>query len=290
MDTRELQNLWEEALREVLDSTIEEAALAALAFQTKDSIRRIEVYTAYKTRAELADQTGLPYSFSTNPLVLAQRPSISSLSKLWFLYLATYFGKSKTSKWELSKRAIFRNAEEIILVEEILEERNSYFNGLEKMDFFANCNFSNHRKYTKKALLGKNGFINSANYFLNNIYQFNFPEITDFDYTYNRALKIPLFGRMAAFDYICSLCKCNLNVNEPTSMYLKYSTGPRAGFRYLLNLCGSEISSIEDVVQFGNELQEWFQENTEIFLVAQVLEDAICNWQKSPITKSRYFG
>ena len=290
MDTNELQRLWERVLYEVLDSKIDEKALAALSFQTKDSIRRIEVYETYKMRAEIADKNGLPYFFSTNPLVLAQRPSISNLSKLWFLYLATYFGKSLRSKWTLFKRSAFDDNGNVILVEEIIKDKASYFKNLKSFDFFAECQFSNHRKYTKKTLLGENGFINSANYFLDNIYQFDFSKKIDFDHVYNLILNVPSFGRMAAFDYACSLCKCNLNVNEPTSMYLKHSTGPRAGFRYLLNTCGIDLSEIDDIVQAGDEIQKWFQENTEIFLVAQVLEDARCNWQKNPNVQVRYFG
>lgn len=290
MNTKDLQKLWERAIYDVLGSKIEESALAALSFQTRDSIRRIEIYSIYRKRAELADKVRLPYSYSTNPLILAQRPSISNLSKLWFLYLATYFGKSLGSKWTLFKRAAFLNAEGIICVEEIIKDKDAYFKYLRSFDFFAESQYSNHRKYTKKDLLGEKGFIKSANYFLDNISQFNFSRQTDFDRVYNLALKIPSFGRMAAFDYVCTLCKCGLNVAEPNSMYLKYSTGPQAGFKYLLGICGIDLSEIDDIVQTGTEIQEWFQENTTIFIVAQVLEDAICNWQKSPKHEIRYFG
>lgn len=290
MNIQEIQKLWESALREVLDFKMDQATLTALSFQMHDSIRRVEIYTTYKERAEIADEKGLPYYFNTNPLVLSQRPSISKLSKLWFLYLATYFGKSLSSKWLLFKRAAFRNGEEIIFVEEILEEKGLYFKELQNLDFFSDCQFSNHRKYTKKSLYGSNGFIYSANYFLDNIDNFNFSSPTDFDSAYSSALEIPLFGRMAAFDYICSLSKCNLNVEEPNSMYLKHSTGPQVGIKYLLTVCGIDSPEIDDIIQTGNELQQWFQENTGLFLVAQILEDAICNWQKNPNSQVRYFG
>lgn len=290
MSIQTIRTLWEGALREVLGLKLEEVQLETLSFQTYDSIRRVDIYATYRERAELADQRCLPYHFSTNPLVLAQRPSISKLSKLWYLYLATYFGKSSASKWSLFQKAAFRKNREIILVEEILRGKGGYFKELQDLNFFSNCQFSNHRKYTKKSLVGKNGFIGSADRFLDNINQFDFSEQTSFDQAYNSALKIPLFGRMAAFDYICSLCKCHLNVGEPISMYLKHSTGPQSGFNLLLNLCGIEMPSIGDVIQAGDEIQQWFQEKTEIFLVAQVLEDAICNWQKNPNYYKRYFG
>lgn len=290
MDFQQLQMLWVNALNEVLSFQMDDHSLKALSFQTYDSIRRIEVYKTYKKRAEYADSKNLPYHFNTNPLVLAQRPSISKLSKLWFLYLATYFGKSRASNWVLFKRSAFSESMELILVEEILRNRNLYFTELQKNDFFLGSQFSNHRKYSKKSLLGDKGFIHSANYFLDQIGQFNFSESTNFDIAYNRAQKIPLFGRMASFDYICSLCKCNLQVDQPTSMYLKYSTGPQSGFKYLLKLYGLESPDKEVVIQTGDEILEWFRENTEIYLVAQVLEDAICNWQKEPQAQIRYFG
>ncbi len=281
---------WKKAINEVFGFDLPNKNLDVLAQQTKDSISRIQIYKAYKRRALNADENGLSYYQSYVPFVLSQRSSIKSKEKVWLLFLATYFGKSNSSKWELFKRSAFDNSKNLISYSSIEGDREKYFNHLRSFDFYKNANYSNHRKFIAKKLDGDKGFIRSANFLMDNIEDYIFDHPEKFDIVYNSALKIPNFGRMGAFDFTSSLCKCACNVLEPTDLYLKNSTGPLIGIGELLKIGEIENQSKKDKVKLGNDLLVWFIANTNIFMCAQVLEDAICNWQKSPAKYKKYFG
>ncbi len=80
------------------------------------------------------------------------------------------------------------------------------------------------------------------------------------------------FGRTARFDYLAMLAKLNLAAIEPDSTYLQSSTGPLEGARQLFG----HHHSIAQLDQWLIELE------TQLGVGMQVLEDALCNWQKSP--------
>jgi hypothetical protein len=126
-------------------------------------------------------------------------------------------------------------------------------------------------------------------YFVKNINQFSFEHRIDFHSIYKAAQKIPNFGRLAAFDFASSLVKCGLDVAEPESMYGENSTGPMNAIGLLLRLTNRD-SGQKAKLQLCSDLMDWFQRNSNIFMVGQVLEDAVCNWQKNPSTYIWYKG
>lgn len=80
------------------------------------------------------------------------------------------------------------------------------------------------------------------------------------------------FGRMARFDYLTMVGKLGLAQIEPGSTFMQGSTGPLKGARMLFG----ENASAAD-------LDAWLVELGAFLGVGmQVLEDALCNWQKSP--------
>jgi hypothetical protein len=93
-----------------------------------------------------------------------------------------------------------------------------------------------------------------------------------FDDLYRSMHIVVRFGRLARFDYLAMLGKLGLALIQPGSPYLKGSSGPLRGARLLF---GREESSAV--------LDAWIAELDEHLDVGmQVLEDALCNWQKSP--------
>lgn len=290
MNTSVLNKKWKDCLQDLTGIKYDYQIIDTLSLQTIDSIRRIKIYQVYKQQAIIAEKKKLVNYHTSNPLVLCQRQSISRNSKIWIIYLATYFGKSKKSNWTLFRRAAFNKKKEFIKFESISKDKFKYYSYINSFDFFANANFSNHRKYTKKSISGRKGIIRSVEYVLNNISEFSCSTTVSFDTMYKRAFNIPNFGRMATFDFVCMLCKCGMKVEEPLSMYHKHSTGPLKAIEQILMLAGINSPTKEDQIIFGNELLSWFRSNTEISMIAQVLEDAICNWQKSPSDYNHYFG
>jgi hypothetical protein len=92
------------------------------------------------------------------------------------------------------------------------------------------------------------------------------------------------FGRTAKFDYLAMVGKLNLAPIEPGSTYMQGSTGPLTGARLLF--AGNARAALN-----AQDLDRWLVELDEQLNVGmQVLEDAICNWQKSPGVYKHFRG
>ena len=81
------------------------------------------------------------------------------------------------------------------------------------------------------------------------------------------------FGRVARFDYLTMIGKLGIADISPGSTYLSGSTGPLLGARLLF---GNSTLSHSVLNSYLNDL------GMHINVGMQVLEDALCNWQKSP--------
>lgn len=84
------------------------------------------------------------------------------------------------------------------------------------------------------------------------------------------------FGRVAQFDYVAMLGKMGLADVEADCAHLAGATGPLAGARLLLDGTESSTSRPADLEVRLSPVQQALK------ISFDVLEDAICNWQKSP--------
>ncbi len=289
MKIEELEKLWSKAIIEILGKQIDGNKINILAKQTSDSIRRIQIYETYRIKAQEAVKSKKPFLYTSNPFVLAQRSDLNLQNKVWIIYLATYFGKSNKSKWELFNRATFHKDQSIIKFDQINADLDNYFKYLSSFAFFQDCAYSNHRKYTAKKLLGSKGLFRSMEYFVNNVELYSSEDEMEFHEMYLLSQKIPNFGRLGGFDFTSSLAKCRFNIKEPKSMYADHSTGPLQALELLLKLTNNN-SSLASQKQLSSDLMEWFLKHSKIFMTGQVLEDAICNWQKDTRKYIRYTG
>ena len=105
-----------------------------------------------------------------------------------------------------------------------------------------------------------------------------------FDAIYKSMCKVTRFGRTARFDFLAMIGKLNLAPIEPGSAYIRSATGPLAGAKLL-------FGGKKDAVLAGLDIEEWLIElDAELKVGMQVLEDALCNWQKSPGKLERFRG
>lgn len=97
-----------------------------------------------------------------------------------------------------------------------------------------------------------------------------------FDILYQKADALLGFGRMGRFDFLTMLGKLELADIEPAIPYMTGATGPQSGARLLFYgspVAPAKVSILDAIVaEFGQRLG----------LGMQVMEDSICNWQKSP--------
>lgn len=93
-----------------------------------------------------------------------------------------------------------------------------------------------------------------------------------FDHLYRSMDAVTRFGRLARFDYLTMVGKLGLAPIAPGSTYLKGSTGPLAGAHLLFG------------GNYGvDSLDSWLVELAHaLHIEMQAVEDALCNWQKSP--------
>jgi hypothetical protein len=92
-----------------------------------------------------------------------------------------------------------------------------------------------------------------------------------FDLLYDSMEAVARFGRTARFDYLTMVGKLRLAPIEPGSTYMNGATGPVKGAQLLFG--------------GGNpkQLDSWLVDlEAELHVGMQVLEDSLCNWQKSP--------
>jgi Alpha-glutamyl/putrescinyl thymine pyrophosphorylase clade 3 len=102
----------------------------------------------------------------------------------------------------------------------------------------------------------------------------NSPE-SIFDHCYN-AMTVTRFGRLGKFDYLCSLGRLGFANLIPGSAYLVGATGPLAGARMLF---GGRTDARLGATTLEDRLRDL---DAVLHIGMQVMEDSVCNWQKSP--------
>lgn len=96
-----------------------------------------------------------------------------------------------------------------------------------------------------------------------------------FDALYREMDSVHRFGRLAKFDYLTMLGKLDLARIEPGSTYMAGATGPVIGAKLLFG--GDENAMTAQWLD-----AQLLDLDSYLDVGMQVLEDALCNWQKSP--------
>ena len=92
----------------------------------------------------------------------------------------------------------------------------------------------------------------------------------------NEAFAIPRFGRLAKFDFLALLGRMDLAPLKPGSAYLRGATGPLRGARLLVDGDANSRTNPDSL----DEILQRLDQTLDVGM--QVMEDSICNWQKSP--------
>ena len=98
-----------------------------------------------------------------------------------------------------------------------------------------------------------------------------------FNLLYESLNAVSRFGRTARFDYLTMIGKLGLAPVEPGSTYMQGATGPFSGACLLFNGSTEKRTNRSELDSLVAEL------GARLGVGMQVMEDALCNWQKSPI-------
>ncbi|GGC16243.1 hypothetical protein GCM10011325_48800 [Dyadobacter sediminis] len=219
----------------------------------------------------------------------------------WLAFLAVHFGKNKNTQWELVRNVYGGLGNSRIwtwdAVKNNFEEFSNWMEDHE-LELTRAGHFGNHRKYESLKYSSRSGTVHVINSYLDWIGDDHVSRFEGFvnqspedprkifDLLYRSMRRVHRFGRTARFDYLTSIGKLNLVQIEPGRTYLQDATGPVRGSRLLFG--GSSTASISkpDLEELLNLLEA----KLNLPFGMQVLEDALCNWQKSPGTYEYFNG
>ncbi len=268
-----------------------------LAMQIIDSIRRRE-YIFHIRDAKLQKSRMNPNSNSFDPLRAASlHLRAGNLDEAyWLAFLATHFGKHAEDGWSLTRMVYGKLGKGLWSWSEAFKDPDGLSEWLDKnADHLSTVRFSNHRKFESLRAGGANatavvltsyikwirGYGSHASLIsaLHREVGQNPTEV--FEALYNAMSQVTRFGRLGRFDYLTMLEKLGISPIEPGSAYLWHrttapATGPIRGARLLFG--GNVTANIK-----ARDLDKMLIEINQILNVGmQVLEDSLCNWQKSP--------
>lgn len=268
--------------------------------QVIDSIRRVEYVrkiSEIKHSPQRLDGSSLMFDPLRGAVLKAREGDIEEAC--WLVFLSTHCGKNLTTGWRLcgeiygslgqggpwSWQRVTRNV-------------GAFQTWLERNYEALQGRFGNHRKYESIKPGGKGTGAVVASYvswveaggshearISSAIRQAKGDPRFAFAVLYWEMHDVLRFGRIGCFDYLTMLAKLGLAPIEADSTYLiDNATGPTRGARLLFD---GQIDSRtspklldEKLSRLGNALR----------VDMQVLEDSVCNWQKSPSAYQLFRG
>jgi hypothetical protein len=275
-----------------------DAARSSFIEQILESIRRIAYISIIRQR-DIHPERADPSSELFDPLKAALlRNAEGEIDEaFWLTFLSVHFGRHLIDGWQLTRDIYGGDGNAESWTWNNISNNTSEFrswlgrNELRLKNDGTSRRFGNHRKYESLRndstrgtaavfdsyihWIGRNRghllFLRDAQ----NMVGGDPGEL--FHYLYESMQSVTAFGRTGRFDYLTMIGKLGLAPIEPSSPYLTGATGPLRGARLLFggnadaNLGARYLDNC--VVVLGRNLG----------LGMQVLEDSLCNWQKSPI-------
>jgi hypothetical protein len=264
------------------------AARGALAKQMIASVRRIDFTDILKARDVHPDRAN-PESDLFDPhraaLFHARNGDIDEA--IWLIFLSTHFGKHGKYGWQMLRDVYSGLGDGCWTWKRVSAEPKAFRKWLKSKRAEIGGAFGNHRKYESLDVSSEHGtatviesFVelcapSPSGYFTTLVRKTGNDPKAIFDAAYHQ-LKIIRFGRLAKFDFLALLGRMGLAPVEPGSAYLRGATGPLRGVRLLVDGDPKSRSTADNLDNILQRLDQYLN------VGMQVMEDSICNWQKSP--------
>lgn len=261
--------------------------------QLLESIHRVRFISVLSTR-ELSARRADPNDELFDPLkaaILHQRQG-NIEEAFWLVFLFVHFGKHPRAGWHYAREVYGRLGEgnqwDWASTSADPTGFRAWLDAHQedlKPDGTPSC-FGNHRKYESLDAYSPNGTGTTVESYVSWVapprtqQQLMEQALGDaagdsrqaFDYLYRSMNAVTRFGRLARFDYLTLVGKLGLAAIQPGSTYMQGAPGPVRGARLLFG-----------VNDHAKVLDAWLVElDANLNVGMQVLEDALCNWQKSP--------
>ena len=265
--------------------------------QLVESVRRVEYLNVVQQRG-IAHKRGDPASAMFDPLLAAVLASRSGHldEACWLVFLSVHFGRHRTGGWSLARAVYGRMGNAPVwtwdeVSADVLGFRAWLNKSKNELTSVRGAKFGNHRKYESLNAYGDRGtgaavatyvdWILSNGGHAKSLASGSTPR-SDFARLYSEMASVASFGRTARFDYLSMLGELGLAKIEPNSTYLVDSTGPLKGARLLFE--AGDVLSKAALQSMADSLAD------AIGVGMRPMEDALCNWQKSPDTFKPFRG
>jgi Alpha-glutamyl/putrescinyl thymine pyrophosphorylase clade 3 len=252
------------------------------------SLRRLDYTRLIKSR-DISPDRGNPNSDLFEPeraaAHLARNGQIDEAT--WLMFLATHFGQHGRHGWRMLRDVYSGLGSGKWTWNRISNNPQQFRAWLQQNWQQIGGAFGNHRKYETLNPASNNGtasvvesFVqcftpSPSGWFAAIVRSSGNNPHTVFDTAYDN-LTIARFGRLAKFDFLALLGRLDLAPVAPGSAYLSGATGPLRGARLLVDGNANSNSKAKDLDAILQQLDGL------LGVGMQVMEDSICNWQKSP--------
>lgn len=263
--------------------------LDVLATQFVASLRR-EAYYKCVQQKSISSQRADPNhgSFDAERAVAYHVQHSNIDEAAWLVFLMTHFGKPADMGWIRLRDVYGRLGGGIWDWRTVSANPGAFGSWLAKNWQNIGGKFGNHRKYetlrpganremskvvdSYVAWVGRAGH---RRFFADFIRRGGNDPYKIFAILYNE-MPVVSFGRLAKFDFLSTIGRYGIAPIEAGSAYLDGATGPASGARLLFDGSQNGQSTNEELQKFLDVLDE------DLKVGMKVIEDALCNWQKSP--------
>lgn len=271
----------------------DENHLEVFVWQLIESQRRIRyIQLLLESPLSATALDGARKSFDPLKGAILKRRSGDYDEACWLVLLSTHFGRNRSTGWQLAGDfySCLGNGEawdwRRTSADDI--EMRNWLHDNQNVLRTRGGKFGNHRKYESLNAWESTGTGHALSTYVawigDRTHAERFDQIAPntvtrrerFAALYASLEPIARFGRTARFDFLCTLGKIGLLDLEADSAYLSGATGPLTGARLLLDGTKSSASNSHDLERRLAPLQ------SALDVPFDVLEDALCNWQKSP--------
>lgn len=280
----------------LLAGTKDKRARTTLAKQMIASLRRQDFTAALKSRRVHPDRAN-PNSdlFDPERAAIFYNRNGNVDEAIWLIFLSVHFGKHRKHGWRMLRDIYGGLGTGLWTWARAAAQPQAFRAWLRLNRLNIAGAFGNHRKYETldpSSNVGTATVIESfiaacspspAGYFsgLTRATGNNPAEIFDVAY---RNLAVARFGRLAKFDFLSLLGRLDLAPVRPGSAYLRGATGPLRGARLLVDGDSQSRTSADELDTVLQHLDQTLN------VGMQVMEDSICNWQKSPLRFIHFRG
>lgn len=271
--------------------------------QMVESVRRVQFIQAIRQKPTSPNRSN-PASSYFDPIRAAIFHQLNGNIEeaAWLVFLATHFGKALRSGWLLT-RSVYGALDTGLTWNwhRVSFNPEAFSNWLAENQEKLTSNgrrFGNHRKYESLNPASKDWTGEIIESYVNWILSYGshqrlFDEALQknnndpraaFRYLYNSMSAVRRFGRTAKFDYLTMIGKTRISDIIADAAYLSEATGPLKGARLLFGGTTTARISAATLENFLRLIDQ------ELNVGMQVLEDSLCNWQKSPNSFKKFRG